>query len=227
MQQHLRTERMKPLLGTYVSLRVEGLDADTAHAACDAAFAVVSDIHAAMSFQDERSDVSRLNRRAAAAPVKVSAHTAHVLRRSLQIAAAFEDLFDPSVPPLVVWRGMLPVPRGAPPPSLGASWRDITLTAGGAVRFSQPLWISLCGIAKGYAVDCAVDVLLRFAPTHISVNAGGDMRIAGPATEAVRIAGGDGAGLVELTDAAIASSAAHSHFHPRTGKPVSASRFVT
>jgi thiamine biosynthesis lipoprotein len=54
-------ERIKPLLGTTVRVRVSGLDAARSHAAIDAAFAEIAAIHALMSFHEAQSDVSRLN----------------------------------------------------------------------------------------------------------------------------------------------------------------------
>ena len=39
------------------------------------------------------------------------------------------------------------------------------------------------GIAKGHAVDCAIDAMLELGASHALVNAGGDLRIAGERTE--------------------------------------------
>jgi thiamine biosynthesis lipoprotein len=48
------------------------------------------------------------------------------------------------------------------------------------VHFSQPgVRIDLGGIAKGYSVDCGIDVLRKLGYTHALVNAGGDSRVIG------------------------------------------------
>ena len=41
------------------------------------------------------------------------------------------------------------------------SWRDIIIEAAGHVRFRRPLLIDFGGIAKGFAVDRAVEILKR------------------------------------------------------------------
>jgi FAD:protein FMN transferase len=43
----------------------------------------------------------------------------------------------------------------------------------------RPAWIDLGGIAKGYAVDAAVEVLLSHSVHSGVVNAGGDLRVFG------------------------------------------------
>src|SRR5262249_60100512 len=64
----------------------------------------------------------------------------------------------------------------------------IELLPGDRVRFRHPgLRIDLGGIAKGFAVDRALDVLRdRGMPAGL-VNAGGDLAAFGPATETVHI----------------------------------------
>jgi len=48
------------------------------------------------------------------------------------------------------------------------------------VRFAQPgVRIDLGGIAKGYAVDCGIELLRQRGYTHALVNAGGDSRVIG------------------------------------------------
>src|SRR5262249_7488490 len=49
------------------------------------------------------------------------------------------------------------------------------------VRKTRSCMLDLGGIAKGYAVDCAIEVMGRFDIDHALVNAGGDMRHAGKA----------------------------------------------
>jgi len=67
--------------------------------------------------------------------------------------------------------------------------------------------IDLGGIAKGYAVDRAIDSLRQAGCTGGLVNAGGDLAVFGerPREIVCRAAGGFGA-VLELRDAALASS---------------------
>ena len=226
-------ERAKPLLGTTVTVRVHGLEPARAHAAIDAGFEVVRRVHEAMSFQEGDSEVSRLNRDAWKAPVEVSNATYAVIAHAQAISALTEGAFDITVAPLLVARGLLPCPGHAPDPDGRAIWRDIELLPENHIRFRRPLWIDLGGIAKGYAVDCAMAALQAFAPSQASVNAGGDLRIAGPDHERVRLAADhsddETIPVMELANCSLASSEGRAlgpHIDPRR-RNTDARRFVS
>jgi|SRR5712671_2583789 len=64
----------------------------------------------------------------------------------------------------------------------------IQLLPGNRVRFAAPsVKIDLGGIAKGFAVDCAVDALHRHGMAEGLVNAGGDLRAFGPRSHVVEV----------------------------------------
>ena len=204
-------ERAKPLLGTIVAIRADGLG-DDAGKAIDAAFEEIALIHRLMSFHEEESDVSRLNREAYRAAIAVHAHTSAVLREAQLVSAASNGVFDITSAPALVDSGLLPAPRRAQLPDRIASWQDIALLDGNGVQFRRPLWIDRGGIAKGYAVDVAVEILIQRGAPQICVNAGGDLRIAGPEAEPVRLrpeAIGDAVPMIEVKNAALASSSGH------------------
>lgn len=201
--------RAQPLLGTLVDIRVAAsASPDTLQRAIDGAFACVAEVHALMSCHDPASELSRLNRLAARTPQPLHAHTLAVLRAALRLAAASEGAFDPCVAPLLERQGLLPVQRDADGDTAG-DWRDIELLDGNAVRFRRPLRIDLGGIAKGYAVDLALEWLASRLEGQVVVDAGGDLRVAGGAL-AVRLrdpsSGAPGAQVLELHDQALASS---------------------
>ena len=217
-----RIARARPLLGTRVDIRVDGLDEPAANTAIDAAFAAIADIHHLMSFHEATSDVSRLNREANTAPVTVDARTFAVLRRAGEISAASNGAFDIcSARNLVAW-GFLPAPAaGAPDPT--ATWRDIVLEPGNTVRFAKPLWIDLGGIAKGYAVDMALAAMTLSPQIQCIINAGGDIRVSGPAPEqiALRVPLADGdIPAIEISDGSLASSSGHEHARVLEGQTV-------
>jgi thiamine biosynthesis lipoprotein len=208
-------ERAKPFLGTTVSVRVHGLAPAVAHAAIGAAFAAVCGVHEAMSFHESDSEVSRLNRDAHRTPVAVSDATYAVIAHALTMSALTDGIFDITVAPLLVARRHLPRPAHAPAPDGAANWRDIQLLPGNRVRFCRPLWVDLGGIAKGYAVDRAMAIVRSFAPAQAAVNAGGDLRLAGPKAEGVRLACEeaceDFVPVIELKQGSLASSAGTPH----------------
>jgi thiamine biosynthesis lipoprotein len=221
-------ERARPLLGTTVAIRVEGVDDATAHRAIDAAFDAVADVHRLMSFHEPDSDLSRLHRARHGVRVQLAAPTAEVLREALRLAALSEGAFDVSVGARLVAWGLLPRPAEARAPAEDANWRHIHLDDQDGVRLERPLWIDLGGIAKGYAVDRAAQALRAHGIAHGCVNAGGDLRTLGDGPHRVAIDTGQDEELrpvLELGEAAVATSHGRGwqgasdgpHVDPRTG----------
>lgn len=209
----LRIERARPLLGTTVSIRVEGLAEAQSHRAIDEAFAEIALVHRLMSFQEKESDISRLNCEAWDAAQEVHPATFEVLHWARRIAEASNGVFDITIAPKLVGWGMLPVPNSRYEPDPRARWRDVEL--GGddcTVRFRRPLWIDVSGIAKGYAVDRAIERIQQFGVRQGCVNAGGDLRVFGPDEERVALqlpAPADAVPMLNIQSAAVASSSGH------------------
>jgi thiamine biosynthesis lipoprotein len=67
------------------------------------------------------------------------------------------------------------------------SWRDVVFEKNRRVRFRRPLTIDLGGIAKGFAVDRAVEALKCEGVTAGLVNAGGDLRAFGSGSQLVHV----------------------------------------
>lgn len=147
--------RARPTLGTIVTIA-----ADAAPAAVEAAIAAIVHVHACMSAQRAGSDIDRINRQAHRRAVRVDPWTLEVLARALELSEATAGAFD------------VVVPEGS------ARHTDVVLE-GGTVRLLRPARLDVSGIAKGFAVDVAVDVLQRHGASAGSVNAGGDLRFLG------------------------------------------------
>jgi FAD:protein FMN transferase len=216
-------ERARPLLGTIVAIRVVDDAGEHAprhlQAAIERAFARIERIHAAMSFHTADSELSRINRDAATAPVQASEPLWRVLRASLALARASDGCFDPTIAARLVEHGQLPRPD-SPAADLRATWRDIEILPGRHVVFHRPLWLDFGGIAKGYAVDQAVYALRAMGIRSGAVNAGGDLRIFGALSETIHVR--DPATpaltrpLLRLRDGAVATSAGY--FSLRDGR---------
>ena len=214
----MKISRAKPLLGTLVEISVAGLDEDTAHRAIDRGFAAVAEIHRLMSFHDAQSDVGRLNADGVSG-IRVDPHTRAVLLRAQEMAEHSDGLFDITVAAHLATWGLLPAPPSMHPQKSEISWRDVIIEDD-VVRFAKPLWIDLGGIAKGYAVDCAVTAMDLPAHVQAVVNAGGDLRVAGPHAEPVRLRSAlvtDAVPVVEIADGALASSSGREHQRPFHG----------
>ena len=143
--------RAQPWLGTLVEV---GLPATSDGALFDAAFAAIADVQRLMSAFDAGSDIGRLNAAAADAVITVDAQTAAVLRLARAFDARSGGLFDASA-------------------GSGRGWR---LEGRRLHKLHPTTRLDLGGIAKGYAVDRAIDALQRAGALAATVNAGGDLR---------------------------------------------------
>ncbi len=203
-------QRARPLLGTIVAIRIDGLNEDAANRAIEHGFAEIAQIHALMSFHESESDVSRLNREASMAEIAVDQRTFEVVRRAVEIADASGGIFDPTIAAELVARGFLPAPEHAPATDSTATWRDIELAGLNRIRFHKPLWIDLGGIAKGYAVDRAVEAMQLAPDVQCCVNAGGDLTVRGPRAERVLVRTDRPEGttipVIDIENGALASS---------------------
>lgn len=231
-------QRMRPWLGTFVEIRAEGLVEAESARVIEAAFAEIAVVHRRMSFHAADSDLARLHRAPVGAGVRVDARTREVLECALRIAAASDGCFDPTIAAQQVGWGFLPRPDSPFAPDPCASWRDIELVDDDCVRLRRPLWLDLGGIAKGYAVDRAIEILIAAGATQAGVNAGGDLRLFGSRTECIHLRTSGGfheiVPGIELTNAAVASSAGlrtrrrvrgrwqDTHVHGRERRPVGA-----
>ncbi len=153
--------RAKPLLGTLVEVAVCN-DAE-ALVATSQAFKAVERIHGLMSRHDEASELSRFNRLEVGEWLHISLDLCAVFDFANELSARSEGLFD--------------VFTTSHSPQSGC-WRDLELDGvNQRVQKHAPLIADLGGIAKGYAVDCAIDALLQAQISKGWVNAGGDARV--------------------------------------------------
>jgi FAD:protein FMN transferase len=157
--------RARPLLGTFVEIAISGTGRAAMEEAVEAAFATVAEVHRLMSFQDPASDVALLNRKAAERAIVVHPWTFEVLEASLEIQRRSAGIFD-----IAAAQGRRRTSR------IGS----VELFPDRRVRFSDPgVAIDLGGIAKGFAVDRAIDVLRGRGVPQGLVNAGGDLAACG------------------------------------------------
>jgi len=205
--------RLRPLLGTFVEVAVAGAAVADMEAAVEAAFAAIGTVHRLMSFHDEESDVGRLNRGAFEAATSVHRWTFQVLEAALDIHRRSNGLFDIRIAPALQQLGLLPYHAGdlAHDAALTSGHGEIELLAGDRVRFGgRATRIDLGGIAKGFAVDRAIDVLRLLGMPSGLVNAGGDLAAFGPRGLMVRVRDPGHPSRVlcqiELRDEAVASS---------------------
>lgn len=143
------------------------------------------------------SELSHLNRRAGRSVI-VTKLFATVLTTAIAAAHATAGIYDPTLLLQLVHAGYdrtfvdLPVTRRPPsrPTAPGGGWRAIRFDAvWRTITIPPGIALDFGGIAKGMAVDAAVDSLKTLGVTHFAVEAGGDLRVHGhhPMTRAGRL----------------------------------------
>jgi FAD:protein FMN transferase len=241
-----RIRRARPLLGTFVEIEATGPDSSRINQAIDDAFEAVAHVHWLMSFHEPESDVSRLNREAMDRPVGVHTWTFCVLEAAVDMHRRSNGIFDISVAPILQDMGLLP--STSKDGQLGNEYPGfdaIEPLDGQMIRFRHPgVRIDLGGIAKGFAVDQALEVLRKSAAaTSALVNAGGDLAAFGEEARLIHVRHPRDPRrticAVNVKDEALASSARRFDlFHsaevessaiidPVTGKPANAIDGVT
>lgn len=203
-------KRARPLLGTLVEIGARSSSIAAVDAAIERAFAEVQAVHALMSYHEPASDVSRLNRMGTGT-ASVHPHTWHVLAAARAVSEASDGRFDVSVAPQLVQHGYLPEHADFAPAAPAADWRHIELLSDHRVRLARPLHLDLGGIAKGYAVDCAIGALQEAGMEAGRVNAGGDLRLFGDVAETIHVRHPRAATrllpLCQISEGALATSA--------------------
>lgn len=235
--------RARPLLGTLVEISATGPDTTHTQAAIECAFSEVIKVHQLMSYHDENSDVSRINREAYDNEVEVDAHTYRVLRAARLMAESSNGVFDITIAPELTRIGFLPVQETAHKIPPHGNWRDIILLPHNRVRLACSLSLDLSGIAKGYAVDLAIRALEEAGIHTGRVNAGGDLRFFGNTAQQLSVRAPNAhthlIPLLSLTQGAAATSAGYYSerlhqgrlvtpiIHPHSRVPCESGRSVT
>lgn len=173
----------KPLMGTVVSMAVVSQDAQRAYEALDAAFEEMARLEAMMSVFREDSELSRVNREASQHPVTVSHELYEVIELSLHISQITRGAFDITVGPLMnLWpfyknEKRLPSSQALQEALSRVGYGHVVLSSKDrSVFLAVPgMALDLGGIAKGFAIDRAVNVLKGRGIPAALVNAGGDI----------------------------------------------------
>ena len=177
--------REEAIMGTRIAVELWHEDPAAATRAIDAVIAEMHRIDELMSVYKPDSQLSRLNRDAASAPVKVDPELARLVSRALEFSEMSDGAFDityASVGYLYDYREHKHPTEAQIQAALpGINWHHVVVDqAASTIRFTQPgVRIDLGGIAKGYAVDTSIAILGKLGITNATVTAGGDSRILG------------------------------------------------
>jgi thiamine biosynthesis lipoprotein len=183
-----RYEYSLPRMGTMFRVEMYASDSARASQAAEAAFARAEELEQIMSDYRPDSELMRMSREAATAPVPVSGDLYAVLAKSLWTSELSRGVFDVSIGPLVdLWRGARKTARL---PDAGeitqakslVDYRNIELDA---ARHTVSLKcagmkLDLGAIGKGYAADQMLAVLQAQGIECAMVVAGGEVVVGEP-----------------------------------------------
>ena len=229
-----RYRKSADLMYTTVSVTVVAGDRETAEEAIDAAFKSISALERSLSSWTNTSEIGRINELAGKMPVKVSVRTFEIASLALEIAQNTSGAFDPTVGPLMrLWdyrKAKIPSREEVSRVLKRVGFRKITFDLDGqSVFLSKPdMYFDTGGIAKGYAVDRAVEVLKEHGISSGLVTIAGDMRAFGtredgePWKVGIRDPRGESEediiATLELRDEAVSTSGDYERFFIKDGK---------
>jgi thiamine biosynthesis lipoprotein len=176
--------RCKPLLGTFVEISIE--DESPPCKAVEEAFLAIEQVQSLMGFHDPKSELSQINARSYLEPIAIHPWTAAVLTIAKDIHLQSQGIFNCGIGHLLAEAALLPRQLKRSNCQFGGI-EDLLLIKPLLVRSYLPLCLDLGGIAKGYAVDKAIEALIANGVQSGSVNAGGDMRVFGNHSREIQI----------------------------------------
>ena len=175
----MKFEETRDMMGTFVTITVYS-DEETAEEAISAAFARIEEIERVASIFDEQSQAFQLNRDGHLDAA--SDDLLLLLTMSLDYSQMTDGCFDITIQPLLdlwaggLWKESEEVQQSRINQTLGLTGWDKIGIEGNRIYFTvEGMKITLGGIAKGYAVDEALEVISSMGIKHALVNAGGDM----------------------------------------------------
>jgi thiamine biosynthesis lipoprotein len=220
----------RSLMGTRFRIDVIVADADRGESAIAAAFAEIDSLDEALSNWSESSQISAVNRAAGSSPMVVGHGLMTVLDRALSISGLTDGAFDITFASCdglwSVRERRVPTDEEIAACLPHVDYRLVALNQQMSAVYlaDAEMQIGIAGLAKGYRVDRAAQVLERNGIADYVVDGGGDMRVASSAAakpweidveDPRRI--GQSLGVVALSAGAIATSGDYQWYFERDG----------
>jgi len=244
------------VMGTALEMTIDTAGEEAAEAVFSSIELEMKRIEGQMSEWLEDSPITEVNRAAGVRPVEVPGELFKVILAAMKVSELSGGAFD------ITWASMrglwyfrpgherLPSPEEVKKRLVLVDYRDVVLDASASTVFlkSKGMAIGLGAIAKGYAVDKAMEAALASGVTNAIIKAGGDIRVqgVGKAGEAGWEVGiqdprdrGRLMARLTLSNASISTSGDYERFFvkdgrlyhhimdPKTGYPATGSRSVT
>jgi len=224
--------RTQILMGTLVEIAIKQSDAQKSKQAIDLAFDEIKRIEGLLSSHLPDSEISRLNKSAGEAWQELSPETIEILKRALHWSDWSQGSFDITVGPVVdLWK--FDTPKANIPSTEQIddalkliNYKDLQIKGNKAKLNRKGMAVELGAIAKGYAVDRAIQILKEAGISDAFINAGGDLKSIGMRSPEVPWKIGlqhprypeKMIGAFSLTNGAIATSGDYQKYFIREGK---------
>jgi thiamine biosynthesis lipoprotein len=247
--QPVMIQESRRLMWTKFEIVAYGADRARLSEAAEAAFEEIDRLDRQMSNYAEASELSYVNRNAGRGEVIVEKELFDFLKLSLEYSRATGGAFDITVGPLMkAWgffggQGRVPEPGELTAVMAKVGYQHVKLNeAKHAIRFDREgVELDLGGIAKGYAVDKAAEILRQSGVTSALITSGGSsicaigappdkaawsVEVSDPMNRARHVTS------LELKDRSISTSGCHEKtftaggktychiMNPRTGYPI-------
>lgn len=179
-----KVTKTRPGMGTFVSITLMHPSKTEAEEVIGKAFEEMDRVISLMDRYRPDSPIGVLNKEGGLADLPTD--VASVLDRSLYFYEQSNGAFDMTVQPMVDLYKRHFETKGLPPTETDLD-KVLALVDARAVQFDgksvrfkkEGMGITLDGIAKGYIIDCAAELIKRHGIKHALINAGGDIRAAG------------------------------------------------
>jgi FAD:protein FMN transferase len=175
--------RSQFLMGTLVEISVIEKDEELAITAIQEAFREIRRLENLMSIHIPDSELSKINQAAGKNPVSVSKELITVIQRSLFWSEKTAGAFDITIGPAQeLWNfetPSLPSNSSIADAVKKIDFRKIHIEEQNIFLPEKGMRLNLGAIAKGYAVDKAIDILKKNKIQSALINAGGDLKSLG------------------------------------------------
>jgi len=177
-------KRSKILLGTVVEIQVRENDEKKAEDAITKAFTEIKRIDDLFTTYNEASSVWKINN-SADTIINIDSEIYNLIVFCDSITKLSKGGFDVSLDNLTkVWGfytddPQLPTKADIDSALLNSGWQKITLLGDNKIIKKENVGLNFGAIAKGYAVDKAIDVLNKLGIKEALVNAGGEISVIG------------------------------------------------
>ncbi len=172
-------------MDTVVSISVVSGSASNAGWAINQVFGEIEKLSDLLNFYSDKSELSMINKNSGKKPVKVSPETLDIIKEAIAVAGKTGGAFDPTVGAISsLWdfnNKIKPEKDDIKKRLKLVSYKNIVINENNGTVFlkKEGMMIDLGGIAKGYAADIAVDILISSGIEAALVSVAGDIRAYG------------------------------------------------